>query len=130
MVPMRALTLAFAALCLAACSTFQAAPKTDVFVVFFEGQTVELTPEAKTIIASAAAAGKKPGVSVVTIAGPSTKIAPGYDPGLASPRIDLVQRELMADGITADRRAQASLTTDDVKVPTSGAQRVEIRIGH
>jgi hypothetical protein len=67
---------------------------------------------------------------MVQITGPSTKIAPGYDPSLAEPRIQAVEAALVADGVSEDRLVRASLTTTDVnvKADASGAQRVEIRV--
>ncbi|HEY2033853.1 MAG TPA: hypothetical protein VGH02_09235, partial [Rhizomicrobium sp.] len=73
---------------------------------------------------------KLKGMEMVQVTGPSTKIAPGYDPSLAEPRIEAVESTLIADGISKDRLVRASLTTKDVNVKAdpSGAQRVEIRL--
>lgn len=100
----------------------------QAYIVFFVGHSVELTDDGRKIVASAAREAKGMGVKMVQLSGPSTQVTPHYDPGLAAPRIKLVEDELIADGVAKDKIVLTSLPTDDVKVNTSGAQRVEIRI--
>lgn len=101
----------------------------QVYPVFFVGHSVELTEDGHKIVATAARAAKEMGVSMVQLSGPSTQVTPHYDPGLAVPRIKLVEDELVADGVARDKIVRTSLPTEKVQVvDTSGAQRVEIRV--
>jgi hypothetical protein len=100
----------------------------QAYIVFFVGRDVTLTDDGRKIIASAAREAKGAGVKMVQLSGPSTQVTRHYDPGLAAPRIKLVEDELIADGVSRDKIVLTSLPTDDVKVNTSGAQRVEIRV--
>jgi len=126
---MRAILVSALCLALGACAGFNPwASAPSAYVVFFDGHSTALAAAGKDIVAHAAATARlKPGV-MVQIAGPSTKIAPGYNPRFAQPRIDAVTAELVADGVAVGRIVQTSITTDKVKVDASGAQRVEIRI--
>jgi len=101
-----------------------------VYVVFFPDHQTALTADGANIVRHVAADAKSKGMQMVQVTGPSTKIAPGYDPSLAEPRIEAVEAALLAGGISKDRLARASLTTTDVNVKAdpSGAQRVEIRL--
>jgi hypothetical protein len=101
-----------------------------VYVVFFPAHGTELTDAGRHIVDHVAADAKSQGAKIVQIAGPSTQIAPGYDPSLAEPRMDAVEAALIADGIGKDRLVRASETTDGLNVThdPSGAQRVEIRL--
>lgn len=123
---MRRLFAGLLVLGVAACGTINPSKPPPVYVVFFVGQSVELTADGHKIIAAAAAEANH--ASMIQVAGPSTQITPHYDPGLAEPRMKLVEKELIADGVPPDKLARASLTSDNVMVNTSGAQRVEIRI--
>lgn len=100
----------------------------QAYVVFFVGHDVALTNDGREIIAAAAREAKTADVKMVQLSGPSTQVTPHYDPGLAAPRIKLVEDELIADGVAKEKIVLTSLPTDDVKVNTSGAQRVEIRV--
>ncbi|HTQ13887.1 MAG TPA: hypothetical protein VMH86_08420 [Rhizomicrobium sp.] len=130
---MRKFAIVLAALCLAGCASFgwrSSAPRPAVYVVFFPDRTVTLTANGDKIVRDAASAAAARSTETVEITGPSTRVAPGYDPSLAAPRIKLVQNALVADGVSADRIVMASETTDGVNVKSdpSGAQRVEIRL--
>ena len=105
-------------------------PSPPVYVVFFPDHQTALTPDGANIIRHVATDAKREGTEMVQITGPSTKIAPGYNPSLAEPRIETVEAALIADGVSKDRLARASLTTTDVNVKAdpSGAQRVEVRL--
>lgn len=111
---------------LTACQSAQTPSTPTPYIVFFTGQSVEFSAAGRAIVDKAARDAK--GASMVQIAGPSTKIAANYNPGLAEPRIKLVENELQSKGIAAEKLVRTSLTTEDVMVDTSGAQRVEIRI--
>ena len=101
-----------------------------VYVVFFPDHATSLNGDATEIVRKAAADAKIKNADMVQITGPSTKIAPGYDPSLAEPRMEAVEAALLEDGVAKNRLVRASLTTTDVnvKVDPSGAQRVEIRV--
>ena len=128
---MRKILIVATALLVAGCSsmTFLSGPP-SVFVVFFPEQSTDLTPAAREIANNVATAAHGDPGKVVQLTGPSTKIAPGYNPSLAEPRIHAVELALQADGVSPDRMVRASETTDgvDVKSDPSGAQRVEIRL--
>jgi hypothetical protein len=100
----------------------------QAYIVFFEGHTVELTDDGRKIVATAAREAQGADVKMVQLSGPSTQVTKHYDPGLAEPRIKLVENELVADGVAKEKIVRTSLPTEDVKVNTSGAQRVEIRV--
>jgi hypothetical protein len=128
---MRKILVLLAALALAGCSTFDfLSSKPPVYVVFFPEHSTTLTDAGMHIVDHAAADAKMQGAKVVQITGPSVKVAPGYDPHLAEPRMEAVEAELVAGGIAKDRLVRASETTDGINVThdPSGAQRVEIRL--
>jgi hypothetical protein len=131
------LVLSVAAVGVAACDSMNGGGKgpaasqpvsPQVYPVFFVGHSVELTQDGHKIVATAARAAKEMGVSMVQLSGPSTQVTPHYDPGLAAPRIKLIEDELVADGVAREKIVLTSLPTDKVQVDTSGAQRVEIRV--
>ncbi|HEY2070328.1 MAG TPA: hypothetical protein VGG48_12300 [Rhizomicrobium sp.] len=119
------------ALSLSGCGTFSFldhSPPPSVFVVFFPDRSTTLTQNGQKIVDDAARAAR--GTQMVQLTGPSTKVAPGYDPSLAEPRIEAIEQQLIADGVPKTRLVRASETTDglNVKSDPSGAQRVEIRL--
>lgn len=118
-----------AALCasLAACTILRQEPP-PAYVVFFTGKSIALTPDAQKIIADAAAKVQRSHPQMVQIAGPGTRIARGYNPKLADPRMDAVANALVADGVDKKLLVRTSLTTGDANVDLSGASRVEIRL--
>jgi hypothetical protein len=119
------------ALGLAGCGTFAfLSGPPPVFVVFFPDHNTQLTADGQKIVGDVATAAKMHGDRTVQLTGPSTKVAPGYDPSLAEPRIQAVEAALIADGIAQPRLVRASETTDGINVKSdpSGAQRVEIRL--
>src|SRR5215475_5123526 len=123
---MRKILAAALAIGLSGCSTFGFSGHTPpVFVVFFPDKNVMLTADGAKIVQDAATAAKANGTETVELTGPSTKVAPGYDPALAEPRIKLVENTLVADGVSADRIVRASETTDGVNMKSdpTGAQR-------
>jgi hypothetical protein len=121
----------FACLALTACGTFGGSPPPpppQSYVVFFQGASLDIPPDAQTIVRSAASEARSNPQQVVEVAGPSTKIAPHYNPGLAEPRIAAVERALIANGVSQDRIVRAEITTDQMKTDITGAQRVEIHL--
>jgi hypothetical protein len=102
----------------------------SVFVVFFPDTSTDLTPAGQEIARNVAAAAHLSPEKIVQLTGPSTKIAPNYDPSLAEPRIHAVELVLQRDGVSPDRMVRASETTNGVNVKSdpSAAQRVEIRL--
>ena len=126
---MRKISIVLAVLSLSGCAHFMTNPP-PVLVVFFPDHQVTLSGDGKKIVDDAASAAKVSGAQLVELTGPSTKIAPGYDPSLAEPRIASVEAELVADGVAKDRLVRASETTDGINMKSdpTGAQRVEIRI--
>ena len=125
---MRAIFASILCLGLVACAAMKPAAPPPAYLVFFEGHSVTLSDSARAIVAKAANEAEGGAGAMVQIAGPSTKVAPGYDPRYAQPRIDAVTKALIADGVAENRIVQTSLTTGKVKVDTSGAQRVELRV--
>ena len=128
---MRKILILAAALAVAGCSAwnFVSGPP-SVFVVFFPDTSTDLTPAGKEIASKVAAAAHMAPEKIVQLTGPSTAVAPGYDPSLAEPRIHAVELALQADGVSTDRMVRASETTNGVNVKSdpSAAQRVEIRL--
>lgn len=116
-------------LCLgvAACGTFTKPSEPAAYVVFFMGNDITLNPQTQTIVDQAASDAKTNATADVEVTGPSTKIAPGYDPKFAQPRIDAVIRALIADGVAENRIVRTSPTLK-IKTDASGAERVEIRV--
>jgi hypothetical protein len=103
-------------------------PPPPVYVVFFNGSAVDLTANGKTIVDHAATDAKLHDGKILQIAGPSTKAAPGYEPGLAETRMHIIEQALIDDGVASTRLSRTSLTTGDMKADSTGAQRVEIRL--
>ncbi|HEX3673757.1 MAG TPA: hypothetical protein VHU87_05740 [Rhizomicrobium sp.] len=119
------------ALGLTGCGTFSFLSRPPaVFVVFFPDHSTTLTADGQKIVGDAATAARIHGDETIQLTGPSTKVAPGYDPRFAEPRIHAVEAALIADGIDQSRLVRASETTDGINVKSdpSGAQRVEIRL--
>ena len=127
---MRALFVSVLCVALSACASGFNSQSTEptAYVVFFDLQSTALTQNAKAVIVDVARRARENPDATVEITGPGTKIAPGYDPRMAEPRIEAVIAELVADGVSPDKIVQTSVTTDNIKVDASGARRVEIRI--
>lgn len=129
------MSVAACGLGLLALSTSQAtaiAPSNSVqaarsYVVFFESNDVTLTPEAREIVKAAADRARHSHAALVTIAAPTTRVVAGYNPAVAGPRIALIQRELVANGVPSNRVAQG-VASSEAMVPLVGAERVEIRV--
>jgi hypothetical protein len=126
MIPRSLAVLATCAM-LGACATVRPnAPQP--YVIFFAGSSTGIPAEGAAIVANAIADAQLHPRKLVAVAGPSTKAAPGYEPGLAEPRISAVEKALAAAGIDPKRIVRTPLETSAVKVDATGAQRVEIRI--
>jgi len=126
---MRKIFAAMGILCLAGCSStgIFSRPPPD-YAVFFDAHNVTLTQDGRKIVDDVAAEAKLHGDKTVQISGPSTKAAPGYDPGVAEARIHLVEQTLIEDGIASGRLVRASSTTAGLKAGATDAQRVEIKL--
>jgi outer membrane protein OmpA-like peptidoglycan-associated protein len=128
---MRAITIAIACFALAGCESFgfgDAKGPPPAYVVFFPGSSLDIPPDAQGIVRTAAQSARTDPGQIVEVAGPSTKIAPHYNPGLAEPRIAAVERALIANGVPKDHIVRAELTTEKLKTDITGAQRVEIHL--
>ena len=128
---MRNIAIPFACLALSACGSLgfgSSEPPPRAYVVFFPGSSLDIPPDAQTIVRSAASEARGKPDQIVEVAGPSTKVAPHYNPGLAEPRIAAVERALIADGVPQNRIVRAEITTDHLKTDITGAQRVEIHL--
>ncbi|MBV9570804.1 MAG: hypothetical protein JO056_06155 [Alphaproteobacteria bacterium] len=64
----------------------------------------------------------------VRVAGPPVIATPGYNPGLAAPRIQAVERALIAAGVDETRIVRGSLSAETSRAGANGAQRVEIHL--
>jgi hypothetical protein len=116
---------------LGGCGTFNfMSSQPQVYVAFFPDHSVALTDTAQHIVDHAARDAKMQGMKTLQITGPSVKVAAGYNPALAEPRMEAVEARLVADGVAKARLARASETTDGINIAhdPSGAQRVEIRL--
>ena len=87
-----------------------------------------LSPNAKHIIADVAKAATQNSNALVEVSGPSTKLAPGYDPLYAQPRINVVIDELIADGVPQSHIAQGSSLSSAMEVDAAGDQRVVLHL--
>ncbi len=127
---MRKLYILTLLLGLGGCGTFDFMSPPSVYVVFFQAHGTALTDDGRHIVDHVAADAKTQSAKIIQLTGPSTQVAPGYDPSLAEPRIDAVEAALIADGIGKDRIVRTSETTDGLNVThdPSGAQRVEMRL--
>jgi len=104
-----------------------ATAKSQSFVVFFENNQTTLTPEGREIVKAAAQRARHSHANLITLAAPATAVVAGYDPSLASPRVALVQKELIANGVPEAEVSRAAVS-NDAKVPLVGVERVEIRV--
>lgn len=102
-------------------------PDARAYVVFFENNAVTLTPEGREIVKAAADRARRSHSALVTISAPMTHVVAGYNPGMATPRLASVQRELIANGVSSNHVAQG-VASDAALVPLVGAERVEIRV--
>ncbi|MGC8533929.1 MAG: hypothetical protein ACP5QR_00185 [Rhizomicrobium sp.] len=121
------------ALLLAGCSSLtspfaQPQKPPPAYVVFFPGHSTMLSANAKHIIADAATATTQSSNSLIEVSGPSTKLAPGYDPRYAQPRINAVIDELLADGVPQNHIAEGSSLSSTLEADVTGDQRVVLHL--
>jgi len=118
-----------AAVLLAGCATMGSDRLPNNFNVFFAASTVELSPESKDVVHRAALAIKAKHPKQIVVAGePMTVAAHGFDPKLAEPRFEVVERALIAEGIDSNMLSRAALTDVEARVGPTGNRRVEIRL--
>ena len=121
--------LLLSALLLAGCSTFSPKSLPDNFIVFFGASDAQLSLEAKDVVNQAALAIQQKHPARVIVAGePKTVVAPGFNPRLADPRFEAVERALLAQGVDPKLLSRAALTDDQAKVGVTGNRRVEINL--
>jgi len=63
----------------------------------------------------------------VQVTGPPTKKQPGYDPGLAAPRLVAVERALVAAGVDRNRIIR-NIAAPEMVTELAGGQRIQIRL--
>jgi outer membrane protein OmpA-like peptidoglycan-associated protein len=114
----------FVCLALAGCGTvhdFVYGPPTT-FIVFFQEKSTDLSPDAMSIVKSAADAVRKQHPATVAIA---AGVASNME--LSQPRFAAVRKALIDDGMPEDLIARSAIA--DPKLDTGTArQRVEIRL--
>ncbi|HEX4860015.1 MAG TPA: hypothetical protein VFV07_02180 [Rhizomicrobium sp.] len=94
------------------------------FIVFFQDKSTDLTPDAASIVKSAADAIHRQHPATVAIA---AGVAPGGNMEMSQPRFAAVRKALVDDGIDEDIIARSAIA--DPKLDTGPArQRVEIRL--
>ena len=111
---------------LAGCGTVHelAYGRPTAFIVFFEAQSATLTPDAVSIVKSAADAIRRQHPATVQIA---AGVAPGGNMELSQPRFAAVRKQLIDDGVAEDTISRSAIP--DPKLDTGPArQRVEIRL--
>ena len=111
---------------LAGCGTvhdFVYGPPTT-FIVFFQDKSTDLTPDAVSIVKSAADAIRRQHPATVQIA---AGVAAGGNMEMSQPRFAAVRKQLVDDGVDEDVIARSAIP--DPKLDTGPArQRVEIRL--
>jgi hypothetical protein len=119
-------------LAVAACGTLgpPAAPPSPgaTYVVIFPKAKLSIGREAAMVINRAAADANLHATKRVRVAGPPVIATPGYNPGLAAPRIQAVERALIAAGVDETRIVRGSLSAEISRAGANGAQRVEIHL--
>ena len=94
------------------------------FMVFFDFNKSTLTPEAKRIIASAAAAFKKDGMAKITVTGHTDTVGTAaYNEKLSERRAMAVEAELKSLGVTTDHISATGVGKDGLMVPTADGVR-------
>lgn len=106
------------------------------YVVFFDWGAAALTPEARTILTSAATAYRNCANAPVTVAGHADSSgADAYNVRLTERRAQAVRRMLVAQGIPQSRISVQARGESEPRVPTAGEvqeaqnRRVEISFG-
>ena len=120
----RLLVIPFLVITLSACSAVRGTSNHDFFVMFFPSGNVQLTPEARVIVAQAAVTAKSTKPSMIEIALPPD--APGGAP-LFEARVTAIENVLSAEGADPKRFASRPLSKAETAIPGAGG-RAEIRI--
>jgi len=115
----------------AAASTMAAEEST--FLVFFDFDKYDLTPEAQRVVAEAAAAYESDGMARVTVTGHTDTVGSAeYNQALSERRANAVAKELVANGVPADAIVTIGEGETNPLVPTGDGvaepqnRRVEI----
>ena len=125
-------SLLFAILLLAASAVTGAARADDVarFVVYFGSWSALIEPAAQQAVAAAAAAAKQNSTAPITVTGyASTVGSVAANTLLSELRAQMVNDELVADGIDAGRIAVAGIGPTNFLVEPVESRRVVIEIG-
>jgi|GEM_PF-6262402 outer membrane protein OmpA-like peptidoglycan-associated protein len=107
--------------------------ETSNFLVFFDFDKYDLTPEAKRVVAEAAAAYESDGMARVVVTGHTDTVGSAeYNLALSERRANSVAKELVANGVPADAIVTVGEGENDLLVPTGDGvaepqnRRVEI----
>jgi outer membrane protein OmpA-like peptidoglycan-associated protein len=102
----------------------EAAPVPQDFMVFFDFNKSELTPEAKKIIASAAQEYKKGGFAKIAVTGHTDTVGtPAYNQKLSERRALAVEAELKKLGIESKHIKETGVGENNLMVPTADGVR-------
>ncbi|HEX3944296.1 MAG TPA: hypothetical protein VHW69_09430 [Rhizomicrobium sp.] len=119
-------------LALAACSTTP--PKVKVVsapvgnVVYFPKLSTKITPAAAAVINRIAAEANSQPDMLVEIVGPSTRLVPGYSPGLAGARFVAVEHALAAAGVPEKHVSRSAIAYFPANPEASETQGFELRV--
>jgi hypothetical protein len=120
----RLLVVSLLVIALPSCSALRGTSNHDFFVMFFPSGNVQLTPEARAIVAQAAVSAKAQKPSMIEIAVPPD--APG-GASLFEARVTAIENVLSAEGADPKRFARRPLSKPETAIPGAGG-RAEIRI--
>jgi len=120
----RLLVISFLVIALSGCSSLPGTSNHDFFVMFFSSGNVQLSPEARGIVAQAAVSAKAQKPSMIEIAVPPD--APGGAP-LFEARVAAIENVLSTEGVDPKWFARRPLSKAETAIPGSGG-RAEIRI--
>ena len=119
-------------LALAACSTtppkVRVAPAPVGNVVYFPKLSTKITPAAAAVINHIAAEANSQSDRQVEIVGPSTRLVPGYSPGLASARFVAVEHALAAAGVPEKHISRSAIAYFPANPEASDTQGFELRV--
>ncbi len=121
---MRLIPLSIVLVLLAGCAAFdRQAP--DQYMVFFSSGNIELSPDARAVVAKAASTIRNTHPqSVMIAAGEAT----GDNLKLAQPRFNAVRDALIADGVDPELIARTAIADTALNAGATGDQRVEIKL--
>jgi len=114
---------------LAACATTHKPlpPQPSVYVVAFPRASLAISQRAAAVINSIAADANRHRTLIVQVTGPPTKKQPGYNPGLAAPRMVAVERALIAPGVDRNRIIR-NIAAPEMVAELAGGQEIQIRV--